>query len=151
MRTLLFATTLSSLVMASAIAAADLANPDVCNAAGEACTTAGPNYDRPGTCTPTKCNRATPNGPVEYDCNKCVEASGTGGSSSATGGSSSATGGTSSGTGGSNTAGASSEPKDADSDGGGCSMGGRGSTPFTWAPLVLAGLGLLARARVRRR
>jgi hypothetical protein len=53
-------------------ASADIAPPDSCGKVGEACTTAPPDYASPGICTKQRCGRATPNGPIEFDCNRCA-------------------------------------------------------------------------------
>jgi hypothetical protein len=50
---------------------ADIPPPDACNRTGDACSTAPPDYKSPGICVKQKCLRATPNGTVEYDCNRC--------------------------------------------------------------------------------
>ncbi|MCE7894432.1 MAG: hypothetical protein DYH12_32820, partial [Sorangiineae bacterium PRO1] len=61
-----------ALALSATSASADVPPPDQCNTAGDACNTAPPDYKSPGTCTAKKCQKALPDGSVEYDCNLCV-------------------------------------------------------------------------------
>lgn len=51
---------------------ADAAPLDRCSSVGAACSNAGANATGAGICAATKCQRATPSGPTEYDCNRCL-------------------------------------------------------------------------------
>lgn len=53
---------------------ADVAPPDSCSSVGAACSNAGASANGAGLCSATKCQRATPSGPMEYDCNRCLTA-----------------------------------------------------------------------------
>ena len=52
-------------------ARADIAPPDSCINVGAACDNAGRAGDLPGFCVKAACTRATPDGPVFYDCLRC--------------------------------------------------------------------------------
>jgi len=60
---------------------ADIPPADACMAAdeGEACDNAGEDADQPGVCQADTCTRATPDGPMTYDCFLCKAAVGGGG------------------------------------------------------------------------
>jgi len=118
----------------SPLARADVPPPDSCTTVGQACNSAGPTYDQPGTCVTSTCRRATPDGPVEYECARCIAGSGAGGAGPGAGGASAADAG--------------EEPKKSSkSDDDGCSMGrGRPTAPTLF---VVAALGLLAVRRKR--
>ena len=72
MRTLTPLLTLALVGALASAAHADVPPPDTCDVAGEACNTAGDTYDQPGTCEASTCTRASPAGPVTYDCSRCV-------------------------------------------------------------------------------
>jgi hypothetical protein len=143
--------TLSSLVLVSALAWADLPPPDGCPTAGQTCDNAGPGHDQPGTCQAAKCTRASPDGPVEYDCSRCV-ASANGGSGGSGGGAAaggSSAGGRSSAPEGGGGAASDPQPTSAKSDDGGCTLVHQ--RPGSATVLAGIGLGLLMLARARRR
>lgn len=131
---------LGALALSSASASADVPPPDQCNTAGEACSTAPPDYKSPGTCTAKKCQKALPDGSVEYDCNLCVPSGSAGAGGGAGTGGGSATGGSTA-TGGSKSS--------SSSDDGGCSIG----TPSAerTSLLIALGLGLAGLGALRRR
>lgn len=124
----------------SAAAHADLPPPDGCTMKDAACTNAGPAYDQPGVCQDAKCTRVTPDGPVTYDCLRCVASSGTGGASNTTGGASNTTGGSSS-TGGNASSG---------SSGCDCAVDRLGAERSLAAMMVGLGLAALFVSRRRR-
>jgi MYXO-CTERM domain-containing protein len=85
------------------VARADLAPPDTCTSPGQPCQSAGPQYNQPGTCTASTCQRSVPSADggrtsMSYACDLC-ETTGAGGSNG-TGGTNG--GGGSNGTGGAN-------------------------------------------------
>ena len=126
-----FLFSLPALLLFTAAAHADVAPPNSCNTAGEACDTAGPQFDQPGACTTTKCQRADPNGgTIEYDCTLCLPVDaggGTGGSKGSAGSSSTST-------------------SSGSSDDGGCTVAlGAGKPLPGLLGLGLLGLGLLIR------
>lgn len=127
---------LGILSAAAPSASADVPPPDSCTTVGQSCNNAGPSYDRPGTCVSTTCNRATPDGSVEYQCSRCLVGGGTGGGSGSGGGA--ATGGVGSDAG--NGSGASSD--------GGCGCAFAHEHPTM--PALLAALGLAVLV-IRRR
>lgn len=63
---------LGAVLTFSTAASADVAPPDACTTAGAACTNAGTNADQPGVCTTKTCTRATPSGPMDYSCTRCL-------------------------------------------------------------------------------
>ncbi len=63
---------LGAVLAFSTVAQADVAPPDSCTTAGVACTNAGTNADQPGVCTATTCTRASPSGPMDYACSRCM-------------------------------------------------------------------------------
>ncbi len=154
----------------TAPAFADIPPADACMAAdeGEACDNAGENADQAGVCQQDTCTRATPDGPMTYDCFLCKVAAGgsggvgnEGGANSEAGtkaeGGGSAEGGTATAggpaTGGSQSTAGSKPTGAADSeDDGGCNaaavpVGGLASLV---APLLAFGLAAWCRRRARR-
>ncbi len=53
-------------------ASADIPPPDSCQVEGEDCANAGPTADAEGVCVKESCERVTPDGPVTYDCLRCL-------------------------------------------------------------------------------
>jgi hypothetical protein len=156
----------------SAPAWADIPPPDECRASeeGEACQNAivdGEAEPVSGTCQKTMCTRATPDGPMTYECYRCVAGDpgaggqanqGGSGSSAGTtseggkpaGGSTSSTAGKSSAAGTTSTAGKPSDPQEKDESAeGGCSVarapGHAGGLAATLLVLGLALTGLFRR------
>jgi hypothetical protein len=132
------------------IAFADVPPPDSCNAPGQACNTAPPDYQSPGICVSSMCTKAGPDGSFEVPCNLCKPDDGGGTGGSGTGGS--GTGG--SGTGGSSTGGSStggSSSGSSSDDDGGCSFKGAPARGALALSLLALGLGALAFDRRRRR
>ncbi|MBK7582082.1 MAG: PEP-CTERM sorting domain-containing protein [Myxococcales bacterium] len=74
LRHTLFAISLSlgALTFQASSAHADVPPPNGCNTPGASCTTAPPDYKSPGTCVTSKCQKALPDGSIEYDCSLCV-------------------------------------------------------------------------------
>lgn len=62
----------------AAPAFADIAPEDSCMAAdeGKACDNAGDDGDQLGVCRKDTCTRATPDGPMSYECHSCKTAEG---------------------------------------------------------------------------
>lgn len=65
---------LGALCLCPVAAGADVPPPDSCSTVGQACQNAvdGGATGLPGTCQASQCTRATPAGPMTYDCNRCV-------------------------------------------------------------------------------
>jgi len=63
---------LGAVLTFSTVAQADVAPPDSCTTAGAACTNAGTSANQAGVCTATTCTRATPSGPMDYACSRCM-------------------------------------------------------------------------------
>jgi hypothetical protein len=70
-----------AVALLAAPAFADIPPDDACMAAdeGEACDNAGENANLPGICRADTCTRATPDGPMTYDCHLCKATAGGGG------------------------------------------------------------------------
>jgi len=147
MRNSLFAGVLFlGLLWETGVARADIPPPDACTSPGQPCQVAGPQYDQPGTCQPSTCTKAPPDGDggvtiMMYPCNLCI--SGAGGHGGAGGTAGSAAGGAS-GVGGAGGQGTSPGPKPQPSKSG-CAVAGDGT------PLGLGTLLLLALVFLRRR
>lgn len=60
-------------VLAAPNAQADIPPPDVCHSEGTTCHNAGSSFDQGGTCRSATCQRAAPDGSVEYSCLKCMK------------------------------------------------------------------------------
>lgn len=154
MRTFLsFLLVLTTLLVASPPARADIPPPDACTALGASCNNAGPNADQPGTCQASTCQRATPSGSMSYPCNRCSAGSGSGGAGPGTGGAASSsggagpgTGGASPGTGGATADAGASAPKKDDS-GCGCSLAAEHSSGLAGTAAALALAALIRRRR----
>lgn len=53
-------------------ARADIPPPDACQDQGADCDNAGPSADESGTCQKETCTRGGPDGPITYECLRCV-------------------------------------------------------------------------------
>jgi hypothetical protein len=61
------------LTLASLAASANAPpEPGWCGAVGDTCYGAPPDGKSVGICAKQRCSRPTPNGPMEYDCIKCM-------------------------------------------------------------------------------
>lgn len=120
---------LGSMLLA-APAFADIPPEDACMAAdeGKACDNAGDNADQKGTCKKDSCTRGTPNGPMTYECYRCLVTDGGG------------------------TAGTAGTKPATDSKGSGCNVSAVGVGGWTSlaAPLLAFGLVAARRRRARR-
>jgi MYXO-CTERM domain-containing protein len=140
---------------------ADIPPEDACMAAGEgkACDNAGENGDQAGVCQKDTCTRATPDGPMSYECHVCKAGEGGAGGSSGdplpeggnrNEGGSKAQGGTKTEGGSKSTAGTTSEDDvEDDGDVGGCSVSAVPVGGLAGLLATLLGFGLAA-ARRRR-
>lgn len=146
---------LGALTFLTTTAFADVAPPNVCDTVGEACNTAGPSFDQPGTCQDTTCSRLNPEdgGSIDYDCMLCLEGGGSGGSSatggSSTGGGASTSGGTSAGTGASTGGSTTTTSSSSKKDDSGCNLSAPASQGGLAGLMLLAGLGALVWGRRR--
>ncbi len=62
-----------ALVLAPALAHADVPPPDECGKPDTECSTAPPDYASPGICKASTCSRRSPDGEnTQYVCNVCV-------------------------------------------------------------------------------
>ena len=77
---LLIAGSLLGTMLLAVPAFADVAPIDACSAdsVGERCDNAGENADALGVCIKDTCSRATPDGPMSYECYVCQASSAAG-------------------------------------------------------------------------
>lgn len=125
-------------------ARADVAPPDSCTTLGQACNTAGPNYDEAGVCVASTCDHPTPDGSTSYACNLCMtQDAGSSSSSGGSSGSGSSSGSSSSGSGSSSGGGSGSSKSS-------CAMSPLARDGATGFGMLALGLGALALGRRRR-
>jgi MYXO-CTERM domain-containing protein len=131
-------------------ALADIPPEDSCMAVdeGKVCDNAGTDADQPGVCQAASCTRATPSGPMTYDCYRCGADGGAGGADGAPlpEGGTQALGGS-----GNNTAGSTPVTKPTKDDGG-CNVAAVQAQGLAGllAPLIAFGLATARRRRARR-
>lgn len=117
-------------------ALADIPPIGSCVMLGEACSEAGSNHDQPGTCQTSQCTRATPQGPMTYECKMCL-ATGEGGAGGA--GSAGASGAESGGAGGAEIGGTDAGGAGAASTQGGSVANSTGGSSATGGTLASTG------------
>ncbi len=148
---LLALATSAAILVSVGPARADVAPPDSCPTAGQACTNAGPNNDQPGTCVASTCQHPLPDGGSQsYSCTLCEAGEGGAGSSSSGSGSSTGSG---SGSGSGSSGGSSTSSSSSGSSGGGgggCAMSTTARDGITGFVMLAVGAAALAWGRRRK-